>query len=188
MRLSLRRRPTVREDAAGDAPADPDAPPGLIAVRVAGMGGNKLKECFLASPAFKQIYEDAYRVLYAEIYGGGKAWTALAAITKVLTAVDGYDAESTSNDAEQLRTIIQQRTASLAENEVIRPNSRGLHRRDEAPSARPRGGLSNRYMRNSCRIPRPRTKFVQVINKSRCVRGANARTSRDGMANRRAGP
>ena len=71
-------------------------------------------------PAFKQIYEDTYRVLYAEIYGGGKALTALAAITKVLTAVDGYTAESTSNDAEQLRTIIQQRTASLAENEVIK--------------------------------------------------------------------
>jgi len=107
MRFSLRRRPTAREDAAADAPADPDAPPG----HRLEPGGSDEAGHALRAPS---------RLHAAEIYGGGEALTALAAITEVLTAVDGYNAESTSNDAEQLRTIIQQRTASLAENEVIK--------------------------------------------------------------------
>ena len=85
-----------------------------------GMGGNKLKERFLAGAAFKQDYEDAYRELYEQIYGAGKALTTLDSITKVLATVDGYNAETASTDAQQLRTLIQQRTTSLAGNEVIK--------------------------------------------------------------------
>ena len=84
-----------------------------------GMGGNKLKERFLASAAFKKVYEDAYRDLYRRIYGSGTALTALAGITKVLSTVDGYNEQTVSADAEQLRSLIQQRTQSLATNEVI---------------------------------------------------------------------
>ena len=36
-------------------------------------GGNKLKERFLASAAFKTVYEDAYRDLYRKIYADGAA-------------------------------------------------------------------------------------------------------------------
>ena len=84
-----------------------------------GMGGNKLKERFLARAAFKPVYEDAYRDLYQKIYGSGDALTTLDGITKVLATVDGYNAETASNDTQQLRTLIQQRTTSLAGNEVI---------------------------------------------------------------------
>jgi len=85
-----------------------------------GLGGHKLKERFLASSAYKKVYEDAYRELYKQIFGNGKALTTLDGITKVLTTVDGYNAETGATDAETLKTLIQQRTTSLATNEVIK--------------------------------------------------------------------
>ena len=84
-----------------------------------GMGGNKLKERFLASAAFKTVYEDAYRELYAEIYARNGAKNALDSIAKVLPTVDGYDAQTTTADVEALRTLIQQRTEHLATDSVI---------------------------------------------------------------------
>jgi len=97
-------------------------PPGGAATpRRGGFGGgHKLKERFLASSAYKQVYEDAYRELYGQIFGSGKALTTLDGITKVLATVDGYHAETGSKEAEALKTLIQQRTTSLAANEVIK--------------------------------------------------------------------
>ncbi|GAA2577557.1 hypothetical protein GCM10010399_04070 [Dactylosporangium fulvum] len=43
----------------------------------------KLKERFLASAAFKAVYEDAYRDLYRKIYAGAAALNTLDSITKV---------------------------------------------------------------------------------------------------------
>ncbi|MFC8846958.1 MULTISPECIES: CotH kinase family protein [unclassified Micromonospora] len=89
--------------------------------RVGGgmMTGHKLKERFLASDAFKEVYENAYRELYQQVYASGRATEALDAITGVLKTVDGVDATVVDSDAAQLRTLVQQRTESLKSNEVI---------------------------------------------------------------------
>ena len=82
-------------------------------------GGNTLKERFLASEAFKPVYEQAYRDVYKKIFGAGQALTAIDDLTKVIATVDGADAQTVASDAEQLRTLVRQRIESLATNEVI---------------------------------------------------------------------
>ncbi|GGM08724.1 CotH kinase family protein [Micromonospora yangpuensis] len=82
-------------------------------------GGHKLKERFLASDAFTEVYESAYRELYQQIYADGAASTALDELTRVLTGVDSSDGASVDTDSTRLRTLIQQRTSSLATDEVI---------------------------------------------------------------------
>lgn len=101
-----------------EPPADGQQPGGGNG-RGGGFGGNKLKERFLASAAFKTAYDDAYRQRYQEIYGNGTATTALDAALKALSTVEGYDAKAGATEAEQLRTLIQQRTAYLAKNPII---------------------------------------------------------------------
>ncbi|MFI7523236.1 CotH kinase family protein [Micromonospora globbae] len=81
--------------------------------------GHALKERFLASETFRQVYEDAYRDLYQEVYGNGTALATVDAIGAVLATVDGYDAATATSDAERLRTLIRQRTESLASDEVV---------------------------------------------------------------------
>nr|MDT0659011.1 CotH kinase family protein [Micromonospora sp. DSM 115978] len=88
--------------------------------RQGGMrAGHLLKERFLASDAFTAVHEAAYRELYQEMYGSGRALAAIDEITAVLATVDGYDAAAVTADADQLRTLVQQRTESLRDNEVI---------------------------------------------------------------------
>jgi spore coat protein CotH len=82
-------------------------------------GGNKLKERFLAAPAFRDVYEDAYRQLYQAVYSSGTALKALGAITTVLGQVEGRDEQAVTQDADRLRTTIEQRTTALAADEVI---------------------------------------------------------------------
>ncbi len=84
------------------------------------MGGNKLKERFLASNAFKKAYEDAYRELYGKIYADKAAEKALDQITTTLGKVQGADAAAVKTDVDKLRSTVQQRAESLAEDEVIK--------------------------------------------------------------------
>jgi spore coat protein CotH len=84
-----------------------------------GMGGNKLKERFLVSTAFKTTYDDAYRNLYKKIYAGANALNTLDSITKVLGTVKGNNPDKTNSDAEQLRNLIIQRTQHLAGDSII---------------------------------------------------------------------
>jgi spore coat protein CotH len=84
-----------------------------------GLGGNRLKERFLAAEAFKPLYEETYRTLYRKVYADRTAENALAAISATLGTVAGNDTATTTADTEQLRTLIQQRTAALARHEVI---------------------------------------------------------------------
>ncbi|SCG35767.1 Spore coat protein CotH [Micromonospora echinaurantiaca] len=100
-----------------DAPGAGAAPEG--GRRGGAMGGHRLKERFLASAAFTQVYEDAYRELFQEVYGSGRATGALDAISTVLKTVAGVDAAAVDRDAGQLRTLIQQRTESLRDDEVV---------------------------------------------------------------------
>jgi spore coat protein CotH len=82
-------------------------------------GGNKLKERFLAAPAFRDVYENAYRELYQAVYGSGTALKAIDEITAVLGTVGGRDEQAITADAGRLRTLIEQRTTALAAHEVI---------------------------------------------------------------------
>jgi spore coat protein CotH len=82
-------------------------------------GGNKLKERFLAAPAFRDAYEDAYRELYQAVYGSGTALKAIDEIVAVLGTVGGRDEQAITDDAGRLRTLIEQRTTALAADEVI---------------------------------------------------------------------
>ncbi|MFI7026147.1 CotH kinase family protein [Micromonospora sp. NPDC049900] len=84
-----------------------------------GGGGHLLKERFLASETFTQVYEDAYRALYRQVYADGAALAALDGITEVLSSVDGQDAQTVTDDANRLRTLVGQRTESLAADPVI---------------------------------------------------------------------
>ncbi|MER5458074.1 CotH kinase family protein [Micromonospora sp. NPDC002389] len=84
-----------------------------------GGGGHLLKERFLTSETFTQVYEDAYREIYRQVYADGAALKALDGITEVLSTVDGHDAQTVTDDAARLRTLIGQRTESLAADPVI---------------------------------------------------------------------
>ncbi|MEU4240553.1 CotH kinase family protein [Actinoplanes sp. NPDC026619] len=79
-----------------------------------GFGGNKLKERFLASSAFQQIYQEAYQDEYRKIYASGAATKALDAALTVLDDVKGYDQAAGATEADGLRTLIDQRTKFLA--------------------------------------------------------------------------
>ncbi|MGW0435943.1 CotH kinase family protein [Micromonospora sp. NPDC003197] len=105
----------------GAAPpgADGAAGPGADGQRNGFNMGHKLKERFLASDAFTEVYENAYRELYQQLYGSGRALEIIDAVSGVLATVEGYQAEAGATEAEQLRTLVQQRTESLAKNEVI---------------------------------------------------------------------
>ncbi|GAA0224547.1 CotH kinase family protein [Cryptosporangium japonicum] len=84
-----------------------------------GIGGNTLKERFLAGAAFTDVYENAYRELYQKIYGSGTALTALDQITTVVENTKGSDATTLATESNQLTTFLQERTKSLATDEVI---------------------------------------------------------------------
>jgi len=81
--------------------------------------GNALKERFLAAEAFHEVYENAYRELYATFYAGGGALAALDAITSSTALTSVSDAATVATQAQQLRELITQRTTALAADAVI---------------------------------------------------------------------
>ncbi|MFI5937491.1 CotH kinase family protein [Actinoplanes sp. NPDC051494] len=85
-----------------------------------GFGGHVLKERFLAAPAFTEVYEKAYATLYRKIFADDTALSALDRITGVLATVDGAAPDTVTSDAQQLRTVIEQRTTALAADPVLR--------------------------------------------------------------------
>lgn len=82
-------------------------------------GGNALKERFLASAAFTGVYDDAYRDLYSQLFGSGRAVEILDEIAQTVPVSDGLSAEKLASDALTLRARLQTRTDALAANEVI---------------------------------------------------------------------
>lgn len=77
------------------------------------MMGHPLKERFLASEAFTEVYEAAYRDLYQQMYASGAATATLDGLAAVLTTVDGQDAQAATEEIDQLRTLVTERTESL---------------------------------------------------------------------------
>ncbi|WFE21956.1 CotH kinase family protein [Solwaraspora sp. WMMD937] len=93
-------------DRAGSGPAPQGGGPGRSA-------GHPLKERFLASDAFTEVYEAAYRDLYQRMFASGAATAALDGLAAVLATVDGQDGSAVATELEQLRTTVEQRTESL---------------------------------------------------------------------------
>jgi spore coat protein CotH len=83
------------------------------------MSGHKLKERFLASAAWKDTYHRAYKELFNEIYGNAAALNKIKDITAVIGTVQGSDAAAVATEAENLSTLILQRTQFLATHEIV---------------------------------------------------------------------
>ncbi|BAH52134.1 CotH kinase family protein [Rhodococcus opacus] len=84
-----------------------------------GRGGNALKERFLASEAFTSVYEDAYRDLYAQLFGSGRATQILDEIAQTVPISDGLSEEKLASEVGSLRARLQARADGLAANDVI---------------------------------------------------------------------
>jgi spore coat protein CotH len=93
------------EQPQGQMPGGGEMPEGM-----GGMGGNELKERFLASEAFQDEYLAAYDELYDSLFASGAALEAVdtAQAAAELNGADVADA------AETLKATIQQRTEFLA--------------------------------------------------------------------------
>lgn len=83
-----------------------------------GMGGNALKEKFLAADAFDAVYHAAYKKLYEQYYGSGYGTSTLDTLVTAAKK-SGADASGVEATAKSLRTTLASRTESLAKDEVI---------------------------------------------------------------------
>jgi spore coat protein CotH len=74
-------------------------------------GGNKLKERFLASAAFKETYNQAYAAMYQAIYGSGAALAELDRLAAVLGTSDLVPATTIQSEVASLTTAITTQAA-----------------------------------------------------------------------------
>lgn len=81
---------------------------------VGSMGGNQLKERFLASNAFTEIYEQVYWELYEEMYGSGTAIELLDEIAASIPETDAVTADEIATEVASMREWITARTEVLA--------------------------------------------------------------------------
>lgn len=77
-----------------------------------GMSGNPLKERFLASDAFSDIYAQAYADVYNALYGGGQALAELDSLSSVLASSGLVDETTLTSEVEALRAAIETTTAA----------------------------------------------------------------------------
>lgn len=111
--------PPAGQDAAGQGDGGQAAGgPGGRMGAGGGMGGNALKERFLAADAFEAVYHAAYKKLYEQYYGSGYATGALDSLAAAAKK-SGADASGVEKTAKSLRTTLTSRTESLAKDEVI---------------------------------------------------------------------
>lgn len=111
----------------GDADAGPggmpgEAPEGAMPRGGDGApspGGNKLKERFLESEAFDEVYEGTYWDLYDQIYGSGLALATLEQAVASFPLSDGIDQTALDEAAATLRSWIEQRTQALADQRPV---------------------------------------------------------------------
>jgi spore coat protein CotH len=76
--------------------------------------GNALKERFLKSVAFTDVYETTYWRLYEQMYADGRALDLLDSVVSNVPVTDGLSAETLTSEADSLRTWLQDRAAALA--------------------------------------------------------------------------
>ncbi|WP_214111204.1 CotH kinase family protein [Acrocarpospora catenulata] len=77
--------------------------------------GHALKDRFLKTPAFKEIYQKQYQSLYQELLATGKAGTLLDQALASYKSNQGADAEEAQKEATSLRTTLATRTEALGE-------------------------------------------------------------------------
>lgn len=71
---------------------------------VGGRGGNKLKERFLAAPAFRDVYGRAYAEMHRALYGGGAALAEVDRLAAVVKAAKLLDSATVEAEASALRS------------------------------------------------------------------------------------
>ncbi len=81
------------------------------AAPVGGRGGNRLKERFLASAAFKETYQRAYAEMHQAIFGSGVALTELDRLAAVISTSNLLDASTIQSEVASLRTAINSQAA-----------------------------------------------------------------------------
>lgn len=87
--------------------------------------GHPLKERFLALPAFRQAYAEAYRTLYKAFFTDGAAAEAVDQMVSVLATIPTANQATVQTEASTLRNTIQSRTTSLAGHAVIQGGTCG---------------------------------------------------------------
>jgi spore coat protein CotH len=101
----------------GDGPPDGaqgGAPRGFGGPGAGPRGGNLLKERFLESGAFRDVYLGEYRKLYDRLYTSGHALRELEQLQDVLSASDTIDAATLDGEVNELRSTIRTRRTELA--------------------------------------------------------------------------
>ncbi|MGD7003381.1 CotH kinase family protein [Corynebacterium halotolerans] len=98
-------------------PASGELPEGMVIPGQDGgggmMGGNELKERFLADDAFVELYQGVYWELYDQVYSSGAATATIDQLAASIPVTDGLPAEELSVEVEQLRTWTAQRSEAL---------------------------------------------------------------------------
>jgi spore coat protein CotH len=79
-----------------------------------GRGGHPLKERFLATPRFRDLYLAQYRALHASLLANGRALQELARLESTIRASGAVDRAALADEAGALRAILEQRAAFLA--------------------------------------------------------------------------
>ncbi|WDF33302.1 CotH kinase family protein [Arthrobacter agilis] len=79
------------------------------------MGGNLLKERFLASDAFAEAYDSAYADLYGQMYGDGTASGLLEDIASSIPTSDALTQEEIDQQVDTLSAFVEERTDALAD-------------------------------------------------------------------------
>lgn len=79
------------------------------------MGGNQLKERFLASDAFAEAYDSAYAELYEQLYANGTATDLLEDIASSIPVSDALTQEEIDQQVDTLAAFVAERTEALAD-------------------------------------------------------------------------
>ena len=88
------------------------------------MQGHLLKDRFLETPEFTEVYDQAYRDLYQQIYGSGAAVAALDSAAAAATAAAPEENRATiAQEADELRALLQQRAQALATDPLLSSTS-----------------------------------------------------------------
>ena len=79
-----------------------------------GRGGHRLKDRFLAAPRFRELYLAQYRTLHASLLANGRALEELARLERIVAASGLVARDVVAQEANALRSVLQQRTTYLA--------------------------------------------------------------------------
>lgn len=76
------------------------------------MGGNLLKERFLASESFEAVYATQYAAVHDALYGSGQAIAELERLSAVISGSGLVDAATLAQESAALRSAIETAAAT----------------------------------------------------------------------------